>query len=210
MFQLSVISDLISIPPNAFNVPIRKAVLNELNVKYANKIIHKLGLVVTIWDLQSIDDGLLRPGDGSSYIKVKFRCVVWKPFVGEVLTGWIEKCSLEGIKVKLEFFNDIFIPKDYLFENSRYSSEDNAWIWQIDEESTLYLDENEKINFRVEEEIFTNTKPAGPNSEISEVHDKKEGEESEQDADDNKGRVPPYAIIGSCQTDGMGCVSWWE
>ncbi|ODV95298.1 hypothetical protein PACTADRAFT_50042 [Pachysolen tannophilus NRRL Y-2460] len=222
MFQLSVISDLISIPPPAFGIPIRKAIVNELNKKYANKVIPKLGLVITVWDIISIDDGLLKPGDASSYVKVNFRMVIWKPFVGEVLTGWIEKCTPEGIKVKLEFFNDIFIPKDYLFENSYYSEADNAWIWQPDEDSAeLYLDINERINFRVEEEVFANVKPQGPKNELIAVNqasrnnDNNDDNDEDQDGadkdkDDNKGKVPPYAIVASCQTDGMGCVSWWE
>ncbi|CDK28623.1 unnamed protein product [Kuraishia capsulata CBS 1993] len=199
MFQLSVISDLIRISPHIFNLPTDEAVLNELNEKYANKVIHNLGLVVTIWDISKIEDGMLKPGDGCTYIKVVFRCVVWKPFVGEVLTGWIDQASEQGLKVKLEFFNDIFIPGDYLFEGSVFSKEDNAWIWQPDESTKLYLDVNEKINFRVEEEMFTNVKPKGPTNTVV---DDETGEKKES--------VPPYAIVGSCQTDGMGCVSWWE
>ncbi|GME67074.1 unnamed protein product [[Candida] boidinii] len=203
MFQLSVISDLIRIPPHLFHLPINISVKEELSRKYSNKVIHKLGLVISVWDIMEIDDGLLKPGDGATFVNVKFRCVVFKPFVGEVLTGWIEKITETGIKVNLEFFNDIFIPKKFIFDSSEYSKDENAWVWSVDEDTKLYMDINEKINFRVEEEIFTNIKPKGPDNSLSATT-------SEENEDENKEKVPPYAIIASCQTDGMGCVSWWE
>lgn len=202
MFQLSVISDLIRIPPHLFNLPREVAIKQELNVKHANKIIPKLGLVISVYDLIDFDTGLFTPGDGAMYVTVECRLLIFKPFVGEVITGWIEKCTNEGIKVNIGFFNDIFIPKALLFENSRFSIDENAWIWQMDEDTTLYLDVNEKIYFRIEEEIFTNVKPKGPNNSIS--------DSSNNDKINEKEQTPPYAIIASCQTDGMGCCSWWE
>lgn len=199
MFQLSVISDLIRIPPHLFNLPREVAIKQELNIKHANKIIPKLGLVVSVFDLTDFDTGLFRPGDGAMYVTVTARLVIFKPFVGEVLTGWIEKCTADGIKVNIGFFNDIFIPKALLFENSSFSVDENAWIWKMDEDTTLYLDVNEKIYFRVEEEVFTNVKPKEPQNSTQQQPN---GEEKEQ--------PPAYALIASCQTDGMGCCSWWE
>lgn len=177
MFQLSLVSDLTKIPPNLFNIPRHSAIRQELNDKYANKVIPKLGLVIAVWDILDVEDGLLKPGDGAIFMKVKFRCIVFKPFVGEVLTGWVESCTPDGIKVNMEFFDDIFIPKSLIFENAYYK--DNAWVWPMDEEDNLYIDVNEKINFRIEEEVF------------------------------NEPKKPPYALVASCQTDGMGCLSWW-
>lgn len=46
-----------------------------------------------------------------------FRLVVFRPFVGEVLVGWVSSCTEEGLNVKMEFFDDIHIPKHLLFES---------------------------------------------------------------------------------------------
>lgn len=205
MFILSRLSDLIRIPPDQFNKEARKAILYELNKKYANKIIQNLGLVISVWDLIKIDDGLLKPGDGASFIKCEVRVVVFRPFVGEILTGWIEKCTPDGIKVKMEFFNEIFIPKNLLFEGCEFSINDNAWIWNADG-TKLYLDINEKIRFRVEEEIFVNVKPKGPLS----IDGTTIINNDENDEDEEVNKKPSYALLGSCQTDGMGVVSWWD
>lgn len=192
MFILSEVADVIKILPQTFNLPIHEAVKNELHKKYANKVIANLGLVVAVWDILDIQDGNLKPGEGAVFVKVQFRCVVWKPFVGEILSGWVTQCTAEGIKVSVKFFDDIFVPKNYFFENCAFKPVEKAWVWRPDEETELYIDVNERVRFRVEEEVFLNIKPrpAGP--------------------DEEETTVPSYALIASCQTDGMGCVSWWE
>lgn len=194
MFLLAVLSDLVQVPPHTFDLPINQSVTNELNKKYANRVIHNLGLAVSVWDLLEIKDGLMKPGTGTAFVETKFRCVIWRPFVGEVLSGWVSECTPEGIKVKLDFFEDIFIPKNYIFENCTYRASESAWVWKPDDETELYIDINEKIRFRIEEEVFVNIKPRISNEPTEEEEEK----------------VPPYSILASCQTEGMGCVSWWD
>lgn len=198
MFFLTKISDVIPIQPEAFSRPTEKALENEINIKYANRVIHKVGLCISLYDINSIGDSLVRPGDGAAYIKTEFRMIVFRPFVGEVLVGWVSSCSEEGLRVKMEFFNDIHIPRSLLFEDCVFIPTEQAWVWRVPgetegEHTDLYIDTNEKIRFRVEKEVFTDIHPQGP------------GERPE----DERTR-PPYAIIGSCQADGMGLVSWWE
>lgn len=196
MFILSEVSDLVPIPPHAFGIPIEEALTNELSKKYANKVIKNLGLIVAVWDLLEIKEGKLKPGEGSAFVETRFRCVVWKPFVGEVLTGWVSDCTSEGIRVRMNFFDDIFIPKNYLYENCDFRETEKAWVWLPEEGTELFIDINEKIRFRIEEEFFTDIKP--------------KEELSVSDDYDNQPQVTPYALIASCQTDGMGCIDWWE
>lgn len=189
MFQLTQLTDLIRLPPQLFSMPRERAIRQELHVKYANKVIPKVGYVVCVWDVIAYDKGLFKPGDGAMYVSVECRLVVFCPFVGEVLTGWIEECREDGIKVNMGFFNDVFVPRALLFENSAFSKGENAWLWNMDEETKLYLDVNEKVSIRVEELVFTNVKPK-PGAAAT--------------------TAPSFAIIASAQTDGMGCCSWWE
>lgn len=202
MFILLELSDLIRISPQNFNLATPTALKDEIHIKYSNKVISNLGLGISVWDILEIKDGMLKPGDGGSYVDVRFRLIVWKPFIGEVLCGWVAECTAEGIKVRMEFFDDIFIPKNYLFENSTFKPAEKAWVWQPDEETELYIDVNEMIRFRVEEEVFVNIKPKLSVEALSQADG--------TDDDGNTQRPPPYALIASCQTDGMGCVSWWD
>lgn len=205
MFVLSKLSDLIRVPPHTFSIPIQEALSNEIHTKYCNKIINNLGLAISLWDILDIKDGLLKPGDGASFIEVQFRLIVWKPFVGEVIEGVVSDCTIEGIKVKLNFFDEIFIPKAYVFENCSYRAAERAWVWQPDEETELFIDINERIRFRIEEEVFINVKPKP--EEQQQPHYQIQQQQPQQD---KPNAPPPYAIVASCQTEGMGCVAWWD
>ncbi|AAS51276.1 ACR049Wp [Eremothecium gossypii ATCC 10895] len=210
MFILTKISDLVRIPPDQFHRDTASAINHQLNNKYANKIIPHVGLCITIYDLLTVDEGQLKPGDGASFINVTFRALVFKPFVGEIITGWITQCTNEGIKVSLlGMFDDIFIPAKMLFEGSYYSVDDSAWVWQMDEETKLYFDVNEKIRFRVEQEVFVDVKPKSPREQELEEQLKEKDTLTEEEKRLVE-KPPAYALLGSCQTDGMGLVSWWE
>jgi len=96
MFVLVELSDNIRILPHLFDEEVA-AVTAEINKKYANKVLHNVGLVVCLFDIRSISDGLLFPADGSSHVKAVFRVVVFRPFIGEVLIGTIRASDPDGI-----------------------------------------------------------------------------------------------------------------
>lgn len=51
----------------------------------------------------------------------EFRMIVFRPFVGEVLTGRIMAATHNGIRISLEFFDDIFIPAHLIFSIANLS-----------------------------------------------------------------------------------------
>ncbi|SCV05519.1 LANO_0H09274g1_1 [Lachancea nothofagi CBS 11611] len=209
MFILTKISDLVRVPPDQFHRHPKAAIFHQMNNKFTNKVIPHVGLCITIYDLLAVEEGQLKPGDGAAYINTTFRALVFKPFVGEIVTGWISQCTVEGIKVSLlGVFDDIFIPHKMLFEGCYYSPDDSAWVWPTDEETKLYFDVNEKIRFRVEQEIFVDVKPKSPKER--EAEEQEQNEDPAQDKKPKAEKPPAYALLGSCQTDGMGLVGWWE
>ncbi|OBA27019.1 RNA polymerase C [Hanseniaspora valbyensis NRRL Y-1626] len=217
MFILTKISDLVIIPPEAFNQDPILAIKHEINKKYANKVINRLGLGVSLYDIITMEDGQLKPGDGNSYVQVTFQLIVFKPMLGEIITGFIKSSNMQGIRVTLlPPANNIYIPKEMLFEGCYYSVEEKVWVWNIDgtEETKVFFDLNEKIRFRIEKEIFFDIKPNVKEMEEKERLLEEKGEEAIEAEEANKASneddPAPYIILGSCQSDGMGLVAWWE
>ncbi|KAK9366323.1 RNA polymerase III subunit Rpc25-domain-containing protein [Lipomyces kononenkoae] len=222
MFVLSKFSDLVRIEPSKFSQSTEEAVEDEINAKYANKVVQDVGLCLCLFDILEVGDGLIRHGDGGAYINTVFRLIVFRPFVGEVLVGWISSCSEEGIRVRMDFFDDIFIPKEYLFEGCIFVPSEQAWIWRT--EHDLYLDTNEKIRFKIEQETFTDQSPQGPKNILAEEGAGNNGNNGNgnNNGDENaqqqmllhgggaQNLAPPYSLVGSCQTYGMGLVTWWD
>lgn len=125
---------------------------------------------------------------------VTFRMIVFRPFKGEIMTGRISSSSIHGINVRTDFFDEIFIPHTSLFDGSTFDVKENVWIWNNDG-NEFYMDKNEVIRFRVEEEAFEDQLPIPPHLQ----DDRMEME-----------RKPPYRILGSAQQAGMGLTSWWD
>ncbi|KAI9702053.1 MAG: DNA-directed RNA polymerase III subunit rpc25 [Candelina mexicana] len=116
MFILTTISDLVQIPPKDFSKKSAASIEDYINDKYANKIIQKIGLCICLYDLLKASEGLIGHGTGIVNVNVEFRLIVFRPFKGEVIVGRIIGADPHGIRIGLEFFNDILVPPHLLFE----------------------------------------------------------------------------------------------
>ncbi|KAJ5975255.1 DNA-directed rna polymerase III 25 kd polypeptide [Penicillium waksmanii] len=193
MFILTTISDLIQISPEDFSKLSAVAIEDNINEKYANKVIQKVGLCVSFYDLLESSDGLIGHGTGLVNVNVKFRVIVFRPFKGEIVMGKISSGTEHGIKIAVEFFNDILIPPELLMPGARFDYVDQVWIWENEEGSSFYFDVGEVVRFRVEAEEWHDQIPNAP--ELA------DGATSE--------RKSPYSIIGSMQMAGLGPITWW-
>ena len=110
-------------------------------------------------------------GDGSSHTRVKFRMLVFRPDLEEVLVGKIKSCSKEGVQVSLEFFDDILIPAESLQHPSRFDETESVWIWEYPLEDgdhhDLFMDAGEQVRFRVVSEAFVDVGPATAKNNVA-------------------------------------------
>jgi len=67
MFVLSRLTDIVKLLPFTEYSP--AAVAQWLNAKYSNKVLHKVGLCIAVYDILSVGDGAIKYGDGCVYIQ---------------------------------------------------------------------------------------------------------------------------------------------
>jgi DNA-directed RNA polymerase III subunit RPC8 len=67
--------------------PLGEAVTAVIEQTFIDKVVSGLGLVVTLYDILGVGDGHIYHSDGGAHYSVKFRVVVFVPFVGETLVG---------------------------------------------------------------------------------------------------------------------------
>ncbi|XP_044758723.1 DNA-directed RNA polymerase III subunit RPC8 [Coccinella septempunctata] len=199
MFVLALLENSLRIPPELFHLDLREAVEQELNKKLANKVLICVGLCIALYDITDIGESFIKPGEGATYTKVTFRYIIFRPSMEEILVGKVKSVSREGIHVTLGFFDDIHIPPKYIPYPSRFSEDDQAWIWEYvtaeGDKHDLYIDTDDNIRFRVIEETFVDTTPTT------------EGTATELPKDiDNK---TPYSLKGSICEQGLGVLHWW-
>ncbi|ELQ33276.1 DNA-directed rna polymerase III 25 kD polypeptide [Pyricularia oryzae Y34] len=98
MFILTKIADLVQIKPAQFAKLSIDAIEDNLNEKYCNKVIQKVGLCICMYDLLWASEGLIGHGDG-----------------------------LVNVNVRTDFFDDIFVPFDELPEGATFLSGYGMW-----------------------------------------------------------------------------------
>lgn len=198
MFNLVLIKDVVRVVPSKFNAPQKKALIDEINYRFANKVIYNVGLCIFLHDITKIGDSFIYPNDGASYTQVEFRMIVFRPFVGEILVGKIVSSSEEGLKISMGFFDDITVPVDNFSPKTSFNKEEQVWVWQYGG-SQLYLDIHEKIVFKVSDENFTDVPPK----------DSVSMDNMSTPTGDNT-RAAPYAIKASLFGYGLGAWNWWH
>lgn len=192
MFYLSVIEHTLRLPPHLLNLPLNEAIKGELEGLFMDKVIANLGLGISIYDIRSIDDGFIFPSEGASTYTVKFRLVVFRPFVGEIITARLKESKAEGLRLSLGFFDDIYVPAPLMPDPSRSEPDPEnknqvRWIWTYGEQD-YPIDGVDEIRFRVHSVSY----PPMP---------------LEQDKDAKP--FAPMVVKGSLDADGLGPISWW-
>ncbi|KAJ3342567.1 hypothetical protein HDU93_001955 [Gonapodya sp. JEL0774] len=130
MFILSVLRDLIRVPPNEFARPRNDAIIHQINEKFANKVLHNVGLCIRAFDLLQVGDAVVNMvSDGSYSVTTKFRLVVFRPFIGEVLLGRVHSQGDWGMRVSMGFFDDVLVPSTQFPQGSRYDHTTSMWIY---------------------------------------------------------------------------------
>ncbi|KAF7967734.1 hypothetical protein HWV62_33252 [Athelia sp. TMB] len=210
MFVLSIIKDTVAIHPSQFAVPPEQALIAEINKKYANRVYHDVGLCICVFDIVEAGEGKVRYGDGLLWYKVVFRMVVFRPFASEVILAKVKSSDEDGIRLSIEFFDDIYIPIPYLPQPSAFDPNERAHFWLPESTATtahelldsplasrMYIDQNEIVRVRVEADEFCDDEPGPPKAT--------EGVQVRREA----GRAP-FSIVCSMAEQGLGPIPWWK
>lgn len=210
MFVLVKLKDTIGVPANQLNEPIEIVLSDELNKRFANKVMLGIGLVICLYDIVEIGESSIYCGDAAIHTQCTCRMIVFRPAVGEIICGTLKSSSKEGLSVSLGFFDSITIPPQQLCEPAKFNETDQSWTWHyVDEEDKkhdLLLEVGDQIRFRVLKENFVDVSPQGP----SQVNNTGPVSGTSLMSEHSDKTEVPYTIIGSISESGLGMVSWWK
>ncbi|KAJ8959504.1 hypothetical protein NQ318_022201 [Aromia moschata] len=191
MFILAEMKNVTRIPPELFNQKLNDAIAGELNKKLANKVVLNVGLCIALFDILSLQESFIFPGDGASHTRALHRRDIdWQN--KELQRG-------RGVHVTLGFFDDILIPPSALQHPSKFNETEQVWVWEYNSDDgkvDLFMDAGESIRFRVTAEMFNETCPTGP--------------ATIQESQENPENKVPYSLTGSINEPGLGLLSWWD
>lgn len=96
MFYITEVEDHIRVEPKLFGLPTQEAVENQLEETYSDYYDPELGRAIKVLEVLEVGEGVIIPGDGAAYYETKFRILVWKPELQELVYGVISEITNFG------------------------------------------------------------------------------------------------------------------
>lgn len=230
MFILTTLEDEVALHPSRFaqdrHIEEIRCMIED---KYVDRVISDVGLVVSLYDIVSVRDAYIFPGDlkdsqGDAACTVQFRVVVFRPKVNELLIGRIVNSTPMGLQVSLGFFQDVSIPANQLRSPSAFDERLGVWTWQYqanpDQAAVQYPYAADSIVcIRVTSIQFLDSTVDGARRALALRKDNKTAApdlkiDGPREGDDSShSKIPaeqtPMLVVGSVDEDGMGLLSWW-
>lgn len=101
MFYLVDIEDYVRVEPKRFGLPTLEAVEKQLKEMYTDYYDKEFGKAITVIEVLSVGEGVIIPGDGAAYYNSKFKLLVWKPELHELVFGEIAEITNFGAFINL-------------------------------------------------------------------------------------------------------------
>jgi len=96
MFYVVEIEDYIRVEPKLFGLPTQEAVEKQLQETYSEYHDKELGEVIGVIEVLEVGEGIIIAGDGAAYYNSKFKLLVWKPEMQELVYGIVSEITNFG------------------------------------------------------------------------------------------------------------------
>lgn len=224
MFVLASISDTVQIAPCSFGRPIDEVLREQIDAKYAGRVVIDVGLCLCVVSVQR-SEGLIFPLDGSATYHATFQQLVFRPFMGEIIVGTIISSNADGLVASLDFFEDVTIPSKLLPQPSTYDESARLWTWRYDDEiqNEFHLDTGLEMRIRVKSVHFTKVtahkRGLQATTTVTEARDdvahafsanSVRCRSSSVDLDSAAPMPSAMHIIGAINEQGLGPIDWWS
>ena len=146
MYLVSKIEDTVRIPPNRFSDPLEDVAVEILNESYVGKIDKKLGLMVTVKEIEEIGTGKVIMGDGAAYHDVLFTALFFKPELHEIVEGEVIEITEFGAFIRIGPMDGLVHVSQVTDDYINYDGKRGALIGK---ESKKSLEEGNKVRARI-------------------------------------------------------------
>lgn len=146
MYLVSKIEDTVRIPPSRFEDPLEDVAVEILNESYVGKIDKKLGLMVTVKEIEELGTGRVIMGDGAAYHDVLFTALFFKPELHEIVEGEVIEITEFGAFIRIGPMDGLVHVSQVTDDYINYDGKRGALIGK---ESKKSLEEGNKVRARI-------------------------------------------------------------
>jgi len=146
LYLISRIEDTVRVPPVLFDEPLKDVTFKLLNENYVGNIDKKLGLMVTVKEVEEIGVGRVIMGDGAAYHDVTFTALFFKPELQEIVEGEVIEITEFGAFVRMGPMDGLVHVSQVTDDYINYDAKRGALLGK---ESKKALEEGNKVRARI-------------------------------------------------------------
>jgi DNA-directed RNA polymerase subunit E' len=146
LYLVSKIEDTVRIPPNRFVDPLEDVAVEILNESYVGKIDKKLGLMVTVKEIEELGTGKVIMGDGAAYHDVVFTALFFKPELHEIVEGEVIEITEFGAFIRIGPMDGLVHVSQVTDDYINYDGKRGALMGK---ESKKSLEEGNRVRARI-------------------------------------------------------------
>jgi len=146
LYYLTKIEDTVRIPPYRFEDPLEEVAIETLNETYNGRLDKKLGLLVSVNNIEVIGEGKLIMGDGAAYHEVVFNAVFFKPELYEIINGEVIEIAEFGAFIRIGPMDGLVHVSQVTDDYINYDSKRGALLAK---ESKKTLEEGNFVRARI-------------------------------------------------------------
>lgn len=143
MYYIHTIEDTISISPANFGQDVNKTAAEALRKKYERTLDKELGIIVAVFNVRDVSDGMIMPGDPSTRHDAKFDVLVFNLDIDEIVAGEVSELADFGCFVRLG-------PLDGLVHLSQITSD----FISYDKKSSAFVSKNTGRSLKKGDKVF--------------------------------------------------------
>jgi DNA-directed RNA polymerase subunit E' len=146
LYLVSKIEDTVRIPPHRFEEPLNEVAGEIINENYVGKIDKKMGLMVTVKEIEEMGVGKVIMGDGAAYHEVIFTALFFKPELHEIVEGEVIEVTDFGAFVRIGPMDGLVHVSQVTDDYINYDGKRGALIGK---ESKKTLEEGNRVRARI-------------------------------------------------------------
>lgn len=101
MYRIYSVIDVFKMSPGAFGEDLEKVAFEELSKRYESTVDKDLGIIITVFNIRNVGEGLIYPNDPNTHHDVEFDVLAYMPQVEEIVAGEVSELAEFGAFIKI-------------------------------------------------------------------------------------------------------------
>ena len=101
MYYIYSVKDRFKLPPESLEEDIESVAARVVRRKYEGMVDKEAGVIVAVFNIRNVSDGILYPGDPATHHDVEFDALTFMPNVEEIVNGEVTEIAEFGAFVRI-------------------------------------------------------------------------------------------------------------